>query len=475
MPYEIRKIKSGYKVCKMSDPDECFSKKPIPMKNAIKQKYAIEISERSKKGGADSDEEEEDEYDEEDEEIRNLFKVMKGSGNKPFIKGKTLIYEKDKIKKLYNYLLPLLQKADKKRIGLIAEVDGEYKGKKLADELLILQKIIDDFPEITDWCKGAKWGHNFRPKNYAVVGLSMELGDDDEIVFTASACCINAGDSLGIAYLCGKNAYLIINAMKDSMNKGIAPLFVDASFNKVELSSADTCNTIEFYNKQGFLTEKSNYNIIHDNFKEEFEELKEISKTPLDAINKLKEIFSGENNSCSDNIQHWFNSIGVGTEFILLKDNQNTSEYSSIDFYNEIKKKWIPEIVSEYEEENKVGKGIKGTKFYEQLKKLGIDEKKYMIAVKLNAKKNKYDPKLIDYAMDDVHKLKYSSPDGVKYFGRVGYGDFLIYKLLEGLKKVEKGTADKKRNVFHKSHEAITKKNNLGVYSPNELALNILW
>ena len=98
-----------------------------------------------------------------------------------------------------------------------------------------------------------------------------------------------------------------------------------------------------------------------------------------------------------------------------------------------------------------------------------------MIAVKLNAKKNKYDPKLIDYAMDDVHKLKYSSPDGVKYFGRVGYGDFLIYKLLEGLKKVEKGTADKKRNVFHKSHEAITKKNNLGVYSPNELALNILW
>ena len=179
----------------------------------------------------------------------------------------------------------------------------------------------------------------------------MELGWDDEIVFTACACCINAGDSLGIAYLCGKNAYLITNAMKDSMNKGIAPLFVDASFNKVELSSADTCNTIEFYNKQGFLTEKSNYKIIHDNFKEEFDELKKTSKTPLDAINKLKEIFSGENNSCSDDIQDWFSSIGVGTEFILLKDNQNTSKYSSIDFYNEIKKKWIPEIVSEYEKE----------------------------------------------------------------------------------------------------------------------------
>ena len=120
-------------------------------------------------------------------------------------------------------------------------------------------------------------------------------------------------------------------------------------------------------------------------------------------------------------------------------------------------------------------KGIKGTKFYEYLKKLGIDEKKYMIAVKVNAKKNKYDPKLIDYAMDDVHKLKYFSPEGVKYFGRVGYGDFFIYKALEGLKQIEKGTADKKRKIFHKSHDAITKKYNLGVYSPNELALKILW
>ena len=52
---------------------------------------------------------------------------------------------------------------------------------------------------------------------------------------------------------------------------------------------------------------------------------------------------------------------------------------------------------------------------------------------------------------------------------------FFIYKALEGLKQIEKGTADKKRKIFHKSHDAITKKYNLGVYSPNELALKILW
>ena len=73
MPYEIKKIKSGYKVCKTSENDKCFSNKPIPMKNAIKQKYAIEINESPKKGGthrinkggADDEDEEEEEEEEE--------------------------------------------------------------------------------------------------------------------------------------------------------------------------------------------------------------------------------------------------------------------------------------------------------------------------------------------------------------------------------------------------------------------------
>ena len=121
------------------------------------------------------------------------------------------------------------------------------------------------------------------------------------------------------------------------------------------------------------------------------------------------------------------------------------------------------------------GSGIKGKKFFEELKKYGIDPDDYLIGVKANAKKNKYDPKLIDWAYDDVHKLKYFSPEGVKKFGRVGYKDNFIYKHLEKKKEVEKGTAKKMRDRFHKSHEAMTKKYDLSVYSPNELSLNILW
>ena len=123
----------------------------------------------------------------------------------------------------------------------------------------------------------------------------------------------------------------------------------------------------------------------------------------------------------------------------------------------------------------KEGSGIKSTKFFEELKKMDIDIDQYLKQIKANAKKNKYDPKLIDWAYDDVHKLKYFSPEGVKKFGRVGYKDFLIYKQLEKLGKVEKGTAEKMKKRFHKSHEAISKKNKLSVYSPNELALNVLW
>jgi hypothetical protein len=127
------------------------------------------------------------------------------------------------------------------------------------------------------------------------------------------------------------------------------------------------------------------------------------------------------------------------------------------------------------EGDGKKGRGIKSTKFFEQLKKYGIDPDDYLDMAKAKAKKNKYNPELIDWAYDDIHKLKYFSPEGVKRFGRVGYKDSFIYKHLEKKKEVGKGTANMMIDRFHKSHDAITKKYDLSVYSPNELSLNILW
>ena len=50
MPYIIRKINSGFKVCKESDPSECFSKKGLTQKRAKKQRTAIILSELRKQG-----------------------------------------------------------------------------------------------------------------------------------------------------------------------------------------------------------------------------------------------------------------------------------------------------------------------------------------------------------------------------------------------------------------------------------------
>jgi hypothetical protein len=49
MPYQIRKFKSGFKVCKQDEPKICFSKKGLPLKRAKKQKIAIILSEMGRK------------------------------------------------------------------------------------------------------------------------------------------------------------------------------------------------------------------------------------------------------------------------------------------------------------------------------------------------------------------------------------------------------------------------------------------
>lgn len=50
MPYIIRKVNSGFKVCKESDPGECYSKKGLTQKRAKKQRTAIILSELRKQG-----------------------------------------------------------------------------------------------------------------------------------------------------------------------------------------------------------------------------------------------------------------------------------------------------------------------------------------------------------------------------------------------------------------------------------------
>ena len=115
-------------------------------------------------------------------------------------------------------------------------------------------------------------------------------------------------------------------------------------------------------------------------------------------------------------------------------------------------------------------------KFKRQLKKIGITPRTYLSKARKMAKKYGYNDTL-QFSDNDIHKLMIESPDGeIKRFGRVGYGDFILWSFLEKKGEVEKGYARMKRNVFQKSHGALSEQRNItDPYAPNNLALKILW
>jgi hypothetical protein len=126
------------------------------------------------------------------------------------------------------------------------------------------------------------------------------------------------------------------------------------------------------------------------------------------------------------------------------------------------------------------GKNVKHCKcsdgFKKQLEDDGYSCDKYLKDAQAVARQAGYDASTLTFANDKVHKLCIVAPDGsVRAFGRVKYGDFLIWSHLEHMKKVPKGYALTKRGVFHKSHEKIKGNWRSDKYSPNNLALHILW
>lgn len=113
--------------------------------------------------------------------------------------------------------------------------------------------------------------------------------------------------------------------------------------------------------------------------------------------------------------------------------------------------------------------------FVKQLTEVGMTSTDYLYTAKLKARQAGYDPNLLKYANDGKHKLLYESPYGPRRFGAVGFRDFIIWTHLEQNHKVPKGTAAEKRHIFRTSHEKISQIHHLDRYSPNEMALAILW
>lgn len=114
--------------------------------------------------------------------------------------------------------------------------------------------------------------------------------------------------------------------------------------------------------------------------------------------------------------------------------------------------------------------------FEHQLATLGYSPMTYIRDVRRKAKAAGYDPDMIGFAEDGTHKVKIQTPTGKTVsFGRVGYGDFLLWTHLEKRGEAPKGVAKTKRRVFHASHKALPGRWKADRFSPNNLALALLW
>lgn len=116
-----------------------------------------------------------------------------------------------------------------------------------------------------------------------------------------------------------------------------------------------------------------------------------------------------------------------------------------------------------------VGKGIHA-KFAKQLADVGLTQEAYLKTARAAAKANGYDQRALEFSDDGKTKLMiYDDKGKVHRFGRVGYGDFIIWS------HMDKKKAQQKRNTFHKSHSKLPGDWKADKYSPNNLALSILW
>lgn len=115
--------------------------------------------------------------------------------------------------------------------------------------------------------------------------------------------------------------------------------------------------------------------------------------------------------------------------------------------------------------------GLGKSKFQKQLEKLNITQDEYLDYACKIAKLRGYDPKKLQLANDDKHKLIYN---GVK-FGAVGYNDFILYlhQVKEG--KIPFEYAIEKMKNYRKRAENIKGDWKKDKESPNNLAINILW
>lgn len=113
--------------------------------------------------------------------------------------------------------------------------------------------------------------------------------------------------------------------------------------------------------------------------------------------------------------------------------------------------------------------------FADFLEEAAISPNVYLRTAKENAKRYGLKYRTLQWSTAKHKKLCIRDEDNrLVHFGSASNGDFIVWSILERRGEVPPGYARMKRNVFWTSHTAMhyDRKN---PYSPNNLALHILW
>ncbi len=115
--------------------------------------------------------------------------------------------------------------------------------------------------------------------------------------------------------------------------------------------------------------------------------------------------------------------------------------------------------------------GLKpGPAFERQLTKAGISPLAYLDAARKAAKKAGLAHEYLGFSDNDIHKLQIPNEEGkIIRFGRVGHGDFLYYSLSKDPRAAEHRKSYRARATKIRGNWAKDD------YSPNSLAINVLW
>jgi hypothetical protein len=109
-------------------------------------------------------------------------------------------------------------------------------------------------------------------------------------------------------------------------------------------------------------------------------------------------------------------------------------------------------------------------KFSKQLVKMGISPSTYLDEARKKAKKLGLQYQHLGFSEDDTHKLQIPNKNGkIIRFGSVGMGDYILYKLSGNHK------ADNHRALYRKRATKIKGDWADDEYSPNSLAIGVLW